>query len=210
MKNFLRNPVDHIAVRFIILVIVDGRHNIIGVPQPVLIPCQIITEDRTVCPHGIAVISCLQFFALSINAAYIPRNLMVLRKLVILDLIGDFVRDDLPALATVIWNGIWIQITDILAMLLHVLECLLEKLVHQTHVGVFRVGSDSGKTAHGIGFTKNTCLHRVDCHLRNKIVIIKPSDHICLFHGWKFGTDNLTFLPSDGTQFLFCHLEHIA
>ena len=44
----------------------------------------------------------------------------------------------------------------------------------------------------------------------DKIIVIKPSDHICLFHGWKFGADDLTFLPSDGTQLLFRNLEHIA
>ena len=162
------------------------------------------------CPHGITVIGFLQFFALGIDTAYITRDLMVLRKLIVFDLVGDFVWDDLPSLAAVIWNGIWIQITDVLSLLLHVLECLLKKFVHQSHIGVFRISSYSGQTAHGVSPAKDTCLHRINCHLWNKIIVIKPSDHICLFHGWKFGADDLTFLPSDGTQLLFRNLEHIA
>ena len=67
MKNFLRDPVDHISVRFIVLIIINGRHDIVGVPQPIFIPRQIITEDCSMCPHGITVIGFLQFFALGIG-----------------------------------------------------------------------------------------------------------------------------------------------
>lgn len=91
MKNFLRDPVDHISVRFIVLIIINGRHDIVGVPQPIFIPRQIITEDCSMCPHGITVIGFLQFFALGIDTAYITRDLMVLRKLIVFDLVGDFV-----------------------------------------------------------------------------------------------------------------------
>ena len=210
MKYFFGNPVDHITIRLIFFIIIYCCHDIIRIPQPVLIPCQIITKDRTMCSHGITLVGFFQFFSLRIHTADIPRNLMILRKLIILDFIGNLIRNDFPAFASVIRYGIRIKITDILSTLFHILECLFQKLVHQPHVGIFRVGSHTGKTTHRISLTKDPCMHRINCHLRNQGIIIKPSYNICLFHGRKFGTDNFSLLPSNGAQLLLGYLKYIT
>ena len=68
----------------------------------------------------------------------------------------------------------------------------------------------TGKTAHCISLPKDPYMHRINCHLRNQGIIIKPSYNICLFHGRKFGTDNFSLLPSNGTQLLLSYLKYIT
>ena len=197
VEYLICNPVDHITIRFVFFIVIDCRHNIIRIPKPVFVPCQIITKNCPMCTHGITFIGFFQLIALSLYTTHISRNLTVLRKLIILNFIRDLVWDQFPSLTSVVRNWIWVKITDILAFLFHVFQCLFQKLMHQSHVGVFRISADSGQTSHCISLAKDSDMHRVDCHLWNKSIIVKPANDICLFHSRKFCADDLALLPSD-------------
>ena len=96
-----------------------------------------------------------------------------------------------------------------LPLLLHILEGLFQKPVHQSHIGVFRISANSCQSAHGVGFAEDPHLHGIDRHLGYQRVVVKPADHVRLLHGGELRPDDLSFLPSDRTQLLFRHLEHI-
>ena len=159
--------------------------------------------------HGIPLISLFQFRAVRFYPADVSGNLSVFRKLIVLYFIGYFIRDNFPAFPAVIWDRIGIKITDMLTFFLHIFQGLLQKLMHQSHVGIFRISSYAGQSPHRVGFSKNPRLHGINRHLGYKGVAVEPSDHIGLFHGREFGPDDLPLLPSDGTQLLLCHLKHI-
>ena len=210
VEYFVGDPVDDVAVRFAVLIIIDRSHDVVRIPEPVLVPCQLVPDDRAVRPLCEALISPFQFLILRLYPAHITAYLMIFRQLIVLNLIGNLIRDDLPALSPVIRNRIWIQIADILSALPHVFQCLLQKLVHQSHVRVLRIGTDTGQASHCVLLSENPHLHRIDRTLRNEIVSIKPADDICFFHCRKFRPDDLLLLPSDRAQFLIGHLKHIA
>ena len=96
-----------------------------------------------------------------------------------------------------------------LPLLLHILKGLFQKPVHQSHIGVFRIGANSCQSAHGVGFAEDPHFHGIDRHLGYQSVVVKPADHVRLLHSGELRPDDLSFLPSDRTQLLFRHLEHI-
>ena len=91
VEYLICNPVDHITIRFVFFIVIDCRHNIIRIPKPVFVPCQIITKNCPMCAHGITFIGFFQLIALSLYTTHISRNLTVLRKLIILNFIRDLV-----------------------------------------------------------------------------------------------------------------------
>ena len=210
IEDFIFDPVDDIPVRLLILVIVDCRHDIVPVPEPVFVPGQLIPEDGSVGMLGKAGVGLLQFLAVRLHPAHAAGDLVVFRKLIVLDLIRNLVRNQFPALSPVIGDRIGVEIADILLFLPHVFQGLLQQLVHQAHIGVFRVGPHSRQAAHGIGLPKNLDAHRIDRHLGNQGVAVKPADHVRFLHGWKFRPDDLLLLPAHGTELLIRHLEYIA
>ena len=148
---------------------------------------------------GITVIGFPYFLAFRGHAADKPRNLPLFGKLEILDLISDLIGNQFPAFAAVIRDGIWIKVRNVLSFFSHIFQSLLQKAVHQSHIGIFRVSADSGQAAHIIGGSINIDVHRINSNLGYQVITVKPTDHICFFHRWKFGTDDLFFLPSNVT-----------
>ena len=102
MKDFVGNPVDDISVRLVALVIVDRGHDVVRIPQPVLIPRQLIPKHRAMGVPGITGVSLLYLRAIWFDPPDCPRHLPGLGELIILDLIGDCIGYQLPALPPVI------------------------------------------------------------------------------------------------------------
>ena len=148
--------------------------------------------------QSIPLIGMLQLRPLGFNPPHVTRHRAGAGQLMLLDFIGNLIRDNFPAFPAVIRDGIGIKITDMLSLFLHVQQCLLQQPVHQAHVGILRIGAHAGQPAHAIGPAKNPHLHGVYRHLGNQVVPVEPSQHIRFFHSGKFGPDDLLFLPANG------------
>ena len=192
------------------LVVVDRRHYVVGVPEPVFVPRELVAQHRAVCAHRVALVGLLQLRAVGLDAAHVARDLPALRKLVVLYLVGDFVGNYLPALAPVVWYGVGIKIRNVLPALLHVLERLFEQLVHEPHVRVLGVGADAREAAHLVGFVEYAHLHRVDRGLRYEHVVVEPAYDVGLLHRRELRVDDFLLLPADGVQLLVRHLKDVA
>ena len=92
-----------------------------------------------------------------------------------MNLVGNLVADDFPALVTIEGNGIGIQIGNVLPPIPHFVEGSFKELVHEAVVGVLRIGSHSCKATHVVDLAENPHLHGIHHALGNKLLSVKPA-----------------------------------
>ena len=92
---------------------------------------------------------------------------------------GDVVGHDFPPLASVIGDGVGIEIGDILLRLAHLLQRKPYQVVHQAHAGEFGVGAHSRHAAHSEDAAVNVHFARIDTYLRHEFVVVgEPAEYV--------------------------------
>ena len=124
VKDFFCNPVNHITRGFIVFIIVDGSDDVIGVPKPIFVPSQFISDECAVGLHGVLMIGLFKHLTGDFSSSDIAGHRLSFRQLIVVNLIDDFIRDEFPPFVAIIGNRIRIQIRDVLFAVSHVIKGL--------------------------------------------------------------------------------------
>lgn len=209
VEDLVGNPVDEVALQLVLAAVVDGGVHVVGVPHEVLAPRQFVANQGPVGPVGELVVHLLDLRAVHRHPADFPGHLLVLGQLVVLNLVGNLVADNFPALVPVEGNGIGIEVGDVLPPLPHVVEGMLQKLVHKAVVGVLRIGSHTGEAPHVVDLAENAHPHGIDHALGDEVVPVEPAQNLSLLEIGELCPKDFLLLPAHLLQHVLGHLEHV-
>ena len=204
------DEVHHVAHRATVDAVVHGDHGVVLVPTPVLVPSQLGAEEAAVRLLGKGGVQVHEVGAVIGHAANIARGAHLARHLVVAHLVGDAVRDDLPAAMAVERDGVGEEDGERLVLLAHALQALAHEPTHDALPRVLGVRADARDESHLVDGLIDVHLERVDRELRDKLVaVVAPQDVGALDDG-ELGLLDGVVAPAVGHELLLRHLEGVA
>ena len=196
VENVLLHPVEQESLGGILCVVINRRRPFLLVlPAPILHPLEIVADEGAVRAAGETVVRSLDVFVAYGEPFDMARHLDGFRYLRIFQGKGDVVGHDFPPLASVIGNGVGIEIGDILLRLAHLLQCKPYQVVHQAHAGEFGVGAHSRHAAHSEDAAVNVHFARIDTYLRHEFVVVgEPAEYVGFLQNRTFGASQFPVL----------------
>ena len=209
VHDVVLDQVHHVAAGLVLYIIIDGHIGVVLIPAPVFLPCQRVAEQTAVgdgCKVGVQLV---ELGVVPVHPPHIAGGRNFGGDLPVLDVVGDFVGDDLPTQVVVQRDGVGVMQGEALALLVHLGQALDHQPLHDAVAGVLRVGAHTGDEADVVHRVVDVHLQRVDRELGDKVLAVKAAQHVGALQHGELGLLDLVVLPAGGGQLLLGHLKGV-